>query len=709
MQRWIHHLTVSSAFVLGASSVQAGALLRLNSGSIDPQPVFNSYSEKTLRDARSTDCIIQFQNVITDSDKKSLEARFQIMGYLPDDALVVRGSLADLTAYRKNHPEIRAIVKYEAQYKISNDLEPMSVFNKAEVQRVLISTFSERDTSRVLQNMQQLQVLLDDSKGRSIVAFVPRKLIFSIAGMTGVEHIQLYPEAETFDFKIDNQLMSWNPDIAGDYTDIVGDETGGKSIKLPAAWAAGFQGKNQIASMSDTGLDSGDINKIHPDFGGAVKSGYFFGLWSKSWSDPMGHGTHVAGSIVGRGTQSKGILKGGASEAMFVAEGLWSPMLNGLSVPSRLADLFDKAAGDGARVHSNSWGTSRTPGAYDLWAAQVDAWMFDNPDMLILFAAGNSGVDMNKDGRIDPGSMATPATAKNCLTVGASKNFTKTGGIQVPISKLRAAAESWSAEPIFSSYLSDRDDGLAMFSSRGPTLDGRVKPEIVAPGTNILSTRSHEKGASPLWGAYNDDYAWAGGTSMATPITAGAVTVARQVLVEKWNIANPSSALLKATMIHSADDLYPGQYGEGGATQGQELLTHRPNSDEGYGRVNMANLVSLGAGTQIIDNRDGVAQGKEVAYEFTLTKPGRLYANLVWTDAAGSANAQKALVNDLDLVLLTPDGQSLNNNDHINNSEMIEKGDLAAGTYKLVVRGVNVPMGKSGAQPYALVFTASEL
>ena len=709
MQRWIYHLTVSSAFIFTtASSVQAGTLLRFNSGSVDPKLIYDSYSTHMIRDLRSADYIVQFHDVITMDQKKSLQNHFKVMGYLPDDALVVRGRLVALVAYQKTHPEVRAVVKYQGEYKISSEISPVSVFDKAQVQSILISTFQKKDTPKVVRSLSQLQVDLQVIEGRSIVALVPRGLISQIANLTGVEHVQPTPQIESFHFPIDGELTSLEPRTPGDYSDIKGDETGGKSIKLAEAWAAGFLGKNQIASMSDTGLDSGDPTSIHPDFNGAVKSGYALGLWSKSWNDPMGHGTHVAGSIVGRGTQSKGLLKGGASEAQFVVEGLWSPMLNNLSVPSRLADLFDKAANDGARVHSNSWGAARTFGAYDSMAAQVDTWMFDHPDMLILFAAGNSGVDHDKDGRIDSGSMATPATAKNCLTVGASKNFTKTGGIQVPISKLRAAKDDWSAEPIYSSYLSDRDDGLAMFSSRGPTLDGRVKPDIVAPGTNILSTRSHVKDSSVLWGAYNDDYAWAGGTSMATPITAGAITVARQILVEKWNIANPSSALLKAVMVHSADDLFPGQFGEVGAAKGQELLTRRPNSDEGYGRVNMANLVNLGASTHIIDNREGVAQGKEVVYDFTLQKSGRLQANLVWTDAPGSANAQKALVNDLDLVLLTPDGQSIGGNDHINNLELIEKGDLPAGSYKLVVRGVNVPMGKAGAQSYALIFSIFE-
>ncbi|RYZ76916.1 MAG: serine protease, partial [Proteobacteria bacterium] len=340
---------------------------------------------------------------------------------------------------------------------------------------------------------------------------------------------------------------------------------------------------------------------LSPDFNGAVVKGQIFGLFSKSWDDPMGHGTHVAGSVLGRGTVSGGKLHGGAYDAQFIPQGMWSPMLKNLTVPTKVTDLFEKSYAEGARIHTNSWGSPRNLGAYDAMASSVDEFMFNNPDMLILFAAGNSGVDMNKDGRIDAGSVCSPGTAKNTLTVGASENVTTTGGIQVPINKLRSAKDSWAAEPIFSSMLSDNANGMAMFSSRGPTLDGRFKPEIVAPGTNILSARSHVAGASELWGAYNADYVYSGGTSMATPLAAGGAAVTRQILQDKMKIANPSAVLLKATLMHTAFDMYPGQYGEVGQAAGQELLTRRPNIDEGYGRMDLARVVSLEGATHFVD------------------------------------------------------------------------------------------------------------
>lgn len=713
MIRLLKSITATmAAAALSASVANAGTVLKLNAGAIDTTKISNTFAASWMMESHANEYIVQFKKSITEQDKAELRRQFEVFGYLPDDALVVRGTFSSLISFKNSHPEVQAVVKYDPAFKVSSAFEAASVFNKDVVQAVLIRTFKASEAEAIAEKMTKLspQVTLQVVEGSSISALIPRGLVFEVAVLSGVEHIQPTPQIESFHFVMDEDLAG-NVEIsaAGDYSDLTGDEPGTKVMKFESAWSLGYTGRGQIVSMADTGLDSGVIGSIHKDFGGAVVSGYPFGLWSKTWDDPMGHGTHVAGSVLGRGTASNGLLRGGAYEAKMVAEGMWSPMMKNLSVPSKLGDLFAKAFADGARIHTNSWGGARTAGAYDSFAVQVDEWLYANPDMLVLFAAGNSGADKNKDGRIDANSMASPGTAKNVMTVGASENVVATGGIQVPISKLRAAKDEWPADPVYSDYVSNNQNGLAMFSSRGPTQDGRVKPDIVAPGTNILSVKSQMKDASDLWGAYNADYAWSGGTSMATPLAAGAAAIARQVLVEKMGIQNPSGALMKATMLHTAVDMFPGQFGEVGAARGQELLSRRPNSDEGYGRVDVSNIANLGSQTQFIDNRQGVAQGSEVSYEFVLSRPGSLYANLVWTDAPGSSNAAQALVNDLDLVLVMPSGQTLTMNDHINNLEVIEKSGLPAGAYKLIVKGFKVPQGKSGSQAYALVFTPKEL
>jgi serine protease AprX len=277
------------------------------------------------------------------------------------------------------------------------------------------------------------------------------------------------------------------------------------------------------------------------------------------------------------------------------------------------------------------------------------------------------------------------------------------GGYQKKMKDVRDGTIHWGVEPIASSMLSENAGGLAAFSSRGPTQDGRMKPEIVAPGTNILSTRSHDPKAEPLWGAYNKDYVWSGGTSMATPLTSGAVTVIRQYLIEKRNFASPSAALMKATIIHSATDLFPGEFGEIGKEKGQEILTHRPNTDEGYGLVNVARATDLGNAV-MVDERAGVGSGETLAYPVKVSGRAHLTATLVWTDAASAAGAAKALVNDLDLVLVnTANGNETSINDHVNNTELIE-ADVTPGAYEVRVKGSDVTQGPAaGKQPFAVI------
>lgn len=679
-----------------ASVSFAGTQVRLSRGTFDPATRVASMS------VPGGESIVQFNNAITEGDKAAVRALgLEVLGYLPDDALVVSGKNVAAVQALKG---VRAITAYEPSFKVSPGFGALSVFVGGRAERVLIQAFPGRSAEQIAQRMEKSDyVQIENVDGRFISAQVPAGLILAIAAIPGVEHVQPQPEFQTMEFK-DDVVGQVGASGAGDYNDLSGDETGTRVMGFEAAWAAGLTGKGQIASMADTGLDTGDKNTISADFRDNLIEGQIFGLFGKSWEDPMGHGTHVAGSIQGRGLVSGSKIRGGAFEARFVPQSLWSPMLKGLSLPNKLADLFVKAQATGARVHSNSWGQAKNFGNYDSFAQQVDEFMFNNPDLLVVFAAGNSGLDMNKDGRIDPNSIGSPGTAKNCLTVGASENSTKLGGIQVPTSALKTAKDNWPAEPIWSSTMTD-PNGIAMFSSRGPTTDKRLKPEIVAPGTNILSDRSHNPTAEALWGAYNADYAWSGGTSMATPLVSGAATITRQYLVERAGQASPSSALVKATLLHTAVDLYPGQFGEIGASKGQELLTHRPNNDEGYGRTDVSKLLGLQA-TVFVDEKTGVGTGETKGFDIDVKAGQGLLVNMVYNDAPGSPNAGAALVNDLDLSVTKPDGTKVASLDRINNHEIVELSALPAGRYHVEVKGEKVPQGRSGKQPFALVMTA---
>ncbi len=694
---------VAVAALLTSSVATAGTVLRFQNGNVNAAEVAQ---KSIMLSSLNEDYVVQFKGAITEADKTALKAAgLQIFRYIPDDALIVRGTSAQISNFAQNG-KVNAFVPFKGAMKLSANLPALSVFSKIQSEVVVISAFSAQDASAILETLRasDSNLLVLDQTGRTLTLRLNLANVADLASYRGVEFVQKAEKIEPLhiDLLDEGSVSTQETPPAGDYSDITGVESGTRVMGFETIWAAGYHGNGQIVAMADTGLDSGNADTIAADFKGAVKgAGYSFGVGAKSWDDPMGHGTHVAGSVMSRGVSSAGKVRGGAYEAMIVPQGMWSPIVDNLTVPPKLNKLFDGAYADGARIHTNSWGAAANFGAYDAMAQQVDEFMWSHPDFLVLYAAGNSGVDKDKDGRIDPNSIGSPGTAKNALTVGASENLTDHGGIQRKISELRSAKDNWPAEPIWSSKMSDNAEGMAMFSSRGPTKDGRLKPEIAAPGTNILSNRSHVPNAEVLWGAYNADYAYSGGTSMATPLVAGAAAVTREVLMKKMGLANPSAALVKATLLHTAHDMYPGQYGEGSA--GQELKTRRPNNDEGYGRADMVALTKISSASKFIDA--SVAQTETYTQKVQVAS-GKLLANLVYTDAPGTPSAGAALVNNLDLTVTGPNGQTWGSKDQINNNEIVELSGLPAGTYTVSVQGVKVPMGQSGKQPFALVISA---
>jgi subtilisin family serine protease len=523
--------------------------------------------------------------------------------------------------------------------------------------------------------------------------------LWQLAQRSDVVWIERYLPMTTMDLAMDSLSATAAPTPTG-------YESGTKVMNADAAYAAGLDGSGQTVAMADTGVDTGDMNTLLADLHGQVQVGYAMGLGGTSWGDPMNHGTHVAGSIVGDGMSSNHIIHGTAYGAKLVVEGMWSDIMNNI-MPPAISKLFDAAYSAGARIHSNSWGAPNSNGRYDAWASQADTWLFAHPDFLAVFAAGNDGADLNHDGVIDEGTVSSPGSAKNVLTVGASKNYLLEGGIQRKMSDLRDGHNKWGVEPIASSLLSESAQGMAAFSSRGPTADGRLKPDVVAPGTNIVSARSKHPKADPAesWGIYDDNYLYMGGTSMATPLTSGAMAIVREHLLKQMGVSSVSAALMKATMANTAEDLFPGQFGQGA---GQEQPTRRPNNHEGWGRVNLATLVG-DSGRQYIDNQQGLATGQEAKVAVTAGSKA-LKVTMAYTDAPASANSAKTLVNDLDLVVISPSGATLYPNggtskDSVNNMEEVDVLAPEAGTYQVVVKGANVPQGKNGAQPYALVIS----
>ncbi len=484
----------------------------------------------------------------------------------------------------------------------------------------------------------------------------------------------------------------------------------------------GLSGSGEIIAVADTGLDSGKPADMHPDFVGRIsfiKSYPITADYSQFIRNPgaddgpadldSGHGTHTTGSVLGNGTGSSnlpgltGPVRGLSYQARLVFQAIEQEMkwknpadqtrygrflLSG--IPTDLGDLFADAYAKGARIHSNSWGGGN-PGEYDEQCRQLDNFVWKKPDFCILFAAGNDGTDANRDGVVDLGSVTAPGTAKNCITVGASENNRPEFSM--------AYGESWPndypAEPLKSDKVADNPDDIAAFSSRGPTADGRIKPDVVAPGTFILSTRSRMIAENNFgWARFEPSklYMYDGGTSMATPLTAGAVGVVREYLRTNRRTASPSAALLKASLVASAVFLR----GPGSSF----------DSHQGYGRVNLDAILApqMPLRVEFVEG-PGLQTGQMDERTVTVTSGAApLRIVLAYSDFPGPA-----LVNNLNLVVRAPDGTvfvgnsaqpGMTNFDSKNNLELVHIPQAAAGDYRVQVIGSNVA---SGPQPFALV------
>lgn len=484
----------------------------------------------------------------------------------------------------------------------------------------------------------------------------------------------------------------------------------------------GLSGAGEIIGICDTGLDTGVPATIHPDFTGRVAgirsypiSPAFSAYVTNPGADDgpsdvdSGHGTHTSGSILGSGLSSSnlpalaGRVRGLAYRATLVMQAVeqavdWKPgqgpadgsgyALAGL--PSDLTDLFAWSYGKGVRIHSNSWGGGDAQD-YDANCNQIDAFVWSKPDFCILFAAGNDGKDNDGDGQIDLGSVTPPGTAKNCITVGASHN--NRPGIA------QTNGDLWGPTAAPTTDLAAGDPAhMAPFSSRGPTRDGRIKPEIVAPGTYVLSTRSRQL-SEKTWGygryGTSSLYMFDCGTSMATPLTAGAVAVVREYLRTKARIAAPSAALLKASIVAGAIPIN----GRGGP----------PDMDQGFGRVNVDAVVAPATPLKatFVDGPK-LATGDLHEQALQVVEPGHpIKVALAYSDYLG-AN----LVNNLNLVVRAPDGTVLTGNaaagstalDNVNNVETVLTPNAAQGVWRIQVVASNVA---NGPQPFGLAILAA--
>jgi hypothetical protein len=362
------------------------------------------------------------------------------------------------------------------------------------------------------------------------------------------------------------------------------------------------------------------------------------------------HGLHVMGTAAGAGIIDEKYT-GHAPKATIVAQ----KTSNILAYASTYVNDY------GMVVTNNSYGNTSgiCPlfGYYDILARIVDQQAFEMPNLQHVFAAGNSG-----------GASCSPypqgfstvmegfQAAKNIIAVG---NATEAFGINAS-------------------------------SSKGPVRDGRIKPEVVAFGTNVISA----------W--VPDIYISNGGTSMASPAVAGGLVLLYQRYRQLHSGANPRNALMKALVCNGATDI--GNTG--------------PDFSSGFGYLNLLRSVKMMENNNYF--YDSVNAGATKTH--TLSVPSgiaQLKIMLYWNDSAATALASHTLVNDLDLEVTNPSAglhlpyrldtlpANVNNvattgADHINNIEQVVINNPAAGTWSFAVKGTTIPFAPRHA--YYLVY-----
>ncbi len=414
------------------------------------------------------------------------------------------------------------------------------------------------------------------------------------------------------------------PIFGGEMSSVVvsGALDGGQPLPGYRSWldGAGYDGDGVLWAVVDSGVDP-----LHPDLVGLEGISYPGCETELPGDDPgfAGHGTPVASIVLGTAaggfTDPDGFLWGlgvapGArllsQNALCDVDVPWPPV-GGWQILSRDGILA------GSVGSNNSWNSQEgiahgyqiSERIHDLMVRDGN---FDTPDVaepyILVFNAGNQGPD--------PSTIPAPKEAKNLITVGAIENWRISGNLHTVVE----------------------------YSSRGPTTDGRMFPNVVAPGRGV-GAAEHRLGGfyGPIYEVPDTDglYMSFEGTSAAAPHVSGMLAVATQWWRATRLPPAPSPAAARALVVNAAVPL----------EQGPPV----PNFDFGWGLANLGRMVSSQDPLWIQDQTQVLRDsGSAWQQEVVVADPSMpLRITLAWTDDAAAAGADPILVNDLDLIVET--------------------------------------------------------
>lgn len=647
--------------------------------------------------------IIQSPRAITGEWRSSLEsAGAKIHGYLPENAYLILADAEALQRIAKDVPHSYLGPYLPSDKRVASGGEPDREF--------LVVVFDESKRAEIAGRIAAIE-------GCRVI-FHSGEIVRARLVPSALETVAAWDEVAWLDLSVVNhEKFLCDRSCRAVAMDV-------ESVWPQPNGVEGLTGRGQVVAVADTGLDNGDLAALHEDLRGRVSRVYALGR-PGDWSDFIGHGTHICGSVLGNGAMSGGRIRGPAYEATLIMQSLCGEE-GETARPTDLADLFRQAytnEGDvaGAKIHCNSWGSGRDDdadgaellGVYVEDCRVIDMFCFENPDFLVVFASGNDAIDGDGDGVVDPDSLNSQATAKNIIAVGGAENMRPAGHTYGEIYASRYPADPVAGDDIAEPWTNSAP-GMAAFSGRGPCDDGRIKPDVIAPATMICAPRSSVM-RRPLKGPYH----YKNGTSMASPLVAGAAALVRQWLCERRGIADPDAATIKALLMAGARSLAPGQYGDG---EWREIPSEIPNSVEGWGMVDVARSVGMDGARVDVYDAQVIAEGERSCFEIAANAGDSLSVILAYSDAPAEMAATRQLVNDLDLCVVAPSGERLYPNslgapDRLNNVEGVRIAFAEAGVYKIEVSAHAIPMpvpsalagGRANAMRYSLVAATSAM
>lgn len=648
---------VSTSSGLGQPGSE-GPMLRLRWGEFDPtidsQPLTPAALQRDLEPGQAGLRLVQFPAPIEDAWYQAmLDSGLFVVSYVPDYAYLVWGDqaaverLAQAAPLRWQGDYLPAYALHPALLGVALDAgENRQGEKPVESIQVNVQIVDLPAVQSTRQAIQAEAVLLQPPYHlltyQNLSIQIATQRLTWLASLPGVVDVSPRPEFKLLDER-QGQIMAGNLNAGG-----TAPSAPGYLSWLISKGFSNDPNNYPIVDVTDDGIDNGSATPTHADFYrlGTISQGDRL-IYNYNWtSDPSadgggGHGNLNAAVVAGYNNltgntyrdplgyqRGLGINPFGrvAGSKVFTNSGSWD-----FSDPFSI--LVSNSYNLGARISTNSWGSS-TNGAYNQDDQAYDALVRDaapsiagNQPITVLFAAGNDGPNPNTTG--------SPGNAKNVITVGASENY------RTPFE-----TSSYDQCGIFPSEADNAQD-IASFSSRGPTDDQRIKPDIVAPGTLILGAASQST-------AYNGSgvciqyypsgqtlYAASSGTSHSTPAAAGAASLLDYFYRVNFGGQSPSPAMVKAYLVNSARYL-----------TGSGANDTLPSPNQGFGRVDLGRAFDQ-TPRFLVDQTTTFSSSGQV-YEFNgaiVDSQKPLRVTLAWTDAPGPTSGN-AYVNNLDLEVI---------------------------------------------------------